>query len=170
MFENYENIANNYIPNNLKACSPKSCEENKLESCKPNKPYEDYNAEGKLVGYWWYYGDTVNLDFEITGEVTYEGNDMYLTPAEFLQDKMITIQLYNFRHDEVKIGKELLKKVYRYEDLIIEGDKARAVFPIDKNTSKELLRGVYFISLKVWSDDSLEKVIFSESDAILTVK
>lgn len=34
------------------------------------RPYEDYNAQGKLVGYYWYYGNTVNLQFIIDGEIT----------------------------------------------------------------------------------------------------
>lgn len=51
-------------------------------SCK--KPYEEYNAEGELVGYFWYYGEAINLQFEITGEVTIENDAIvYTVPGEY---------------------------------------------------------------------------------------
>ena len=38
-------------------------------------PYEDYDSDGNLVGYYWHYGDTVELDIEITGEVVAENEE-----------------------------------------------------------------------------------------------
>lgn len=40
----------------------------------PRSPFEEYNAEGQLVGYYWYYGDTVNLQFTIDGEISVLSN------------------------------------------------------------------------------------------------
>lgn len=68
MFDNYNNQNTDYIPNNLGyACR------------KPMAypiPYVEYNTEGEQSGYYWYYGDTVNLVFELTGEVTVEGDSI----------------------------------------------------------------------------------------------
>lgn len=91
MFENYENLSSQYIPSNLNKtpCAPCNTE--------PKQPFEDYDAEGKLVGYWWNYGDTINLGFELTGEVVAE--DTYISIRDFIINKNIKIQLYNFRHE-----------------------------------------------------------------------
>jgi hypothetical protein len=46
-------------------------------SCR--KPYEEYDAEGKLVGYYWYYGEAINLQFEVTGEVSVDNDAIIYT-------------------------------------------------------------------------------------------
>lgn len=38
------------------------------------QPYGDYNALGELDGYYWNYGDTINLSFHIDGELTVESD------------------------------------------------------------------------------------------------
>lgn len=189
MFTNYESIADNYIPNNMRSsCPPK---EEVLQPCGSNKPYTDYDSNGKVQGYWWYYGDTVTLDFNITGEVTFENSEEsneeikvdedklniepkqdggYILASDFFKDKKVIIQLYNFRQEEMIIDKQLLQKVYEYEDLIINEDNSVSVlFQIDKTISSKLLRGVYYISLKVISDD-IQETLFNTSSAIFTVK
>lgn len=76
IFDNYQNLDNTYVPNNLSQSFPK-----KIPCCKPQfkKPFEDYNAEGKLIGYYWYYGNTVSLHFNITGEIIVEDTDIIYT-------------------------------------------------------------------------------------------
>ena len=74
MFDSYETLNNNYVPQNKKPIPPCSPQNSVLEPLRPRKPYEEINAKGELVGYYWYYGDTVNLDFTIEGEVTVEGD------------------------------------------------------------------------------------------------
>ena len=71
------------------------------------KPYEEYDVSGNLIGYWWYYGNTINLEFNIEGEVTYEGNDSYINAKEFLKDKQIEIKLFNL--EEKKLFQRFLK-------------------------------------------------------------
>lgn len=34
------------------------------------KPYEEVNIDGEVTAYYWYYGDAVNLEFDILGELT----------------------------------------------------------------------------------------------------
>ena len=166
MFDNYENLQQNYIPNNLPCCPPKikQCEESKLEPCKPNKPYEDYNAQGLLVGYWWYYGNTITLDFDIIGEVTFEGNDKYITPDEFLKDKEIKLELFNFRFENI------FSKVYNYKMIKQDDGRIAVILNIGPELSSQLVRGVYYISLTVWKEGILVDTIFSTQDGIFTVK
>lgn len=79
MFDNYDNLSNEYIPNNLSYNYPiKKCP-SKLKPCKPSIPFEERNAQGELIGYYWHEGDTVNLRFEINGEITVETNSIILT-------------------------------------------------------------------------------------------
>ena len=68
MFINYDNVNNLYKPNNMCQCKPK------VENAK--EPYEEYNAEGELVGYYWYYGNPVNFIFNMEGEFTVDGNSI----------------------------------------------------------------------------------------------
>lgn len=72
MFSNYQDLANNYIPNNLMYSFPSCTKQSKLAPVESSKPYEEYDVHGELIGYFWHYGDTVNLDFTIDGEITVE--------------------------------------------------------------------------------------------------
>lgn len=103
IFDNYQNINPNYIPNNINP-PPNPCKP-KLEPCRPIKPYEEYNAEGKLVGYYWYYGDTINLEFNVDGEVTIIDGEEAISALDFLIGKYVIIDIYNFRGEIVATQK-----------------------------------------------------------------
>ena len=72
MFLNYQNIANNYIPNNLVKAYTKPKSYTKLDPVDASKPYESYDVKGNLVGYFWNYRDILNLEFNLDGEITVE--------------------------------------------------------------------------------------------------
>ena len=72
MFLNYQNLAENYMPNNLVKAFPQHQIDTKLDPLEASKPYEDYNTKGELTGYFWRYGETLNLEFNIDGEITVE--------------------------------------------------------------------------------------------------
>ena len=74
MFLNYQNIADNYMPNNLINAFPLKVKDSKLNPTDASKPYEEYNTKGELDGYFWRYGDTLNLEFNLDGEITLEGD------------------------------------------------------------------------------------------------
>lgn len=75
MFDSYDNLQKNYIPDNQK---PKPIP-GPVAPCRPKFPYEEYDAEGKLIGYFWNYGDTVTLQFNIDGFITVEDNAIIYT-------------------------------------------------------------------------------------------
>lgn len=166
IFDNYQNLNQEYIPNNLPNCPPKvKCsEESKLEPCLPNKPYEQYDAKGNLIGYWWYYGNTITLDFDITGEVTYEGNDKYLTPDEFLKDKEIKLEVFNFRFEKI------FSKVYNYKMMKQEDGRIAVIFDILPDLANQLVKGIYYVSLTVWKEGELVDTIFGTDNATFTIK
>ena len=79
MFLNYQNIADNYTPNNLVNRFPLVKSYTKLNPVAASKPYEEYDAKGNLVGYSWYQGETLNLEFNIDGEVVVENDAIVFT-------------------------------------------------------------------------------------------
>lgn len=74
MFLNYQNIADNYMPNNLINAFPHKMNSSKLDPLDASKPFEEYNTKGELTGYSWRQGETLNLEFNIDGEITLEAN------------------------------------------------------------------------------------------------
>lgn len=81
MFLNYQNLADNYIPNNLINTYPHNISNSKLNPVDASKPYEEYNAKGELSGYFWRYGETLNLEFQLDGEITIESDAILLKSA-----------------------------------------------------------------------------------------
>ena len=81
MFLNYQNLADNYIPNNLINTYPHNISNSKLNPVDASKPYEEYDAKGELSGYFWHYGETLNLEFQLDGEITLESDAILLKSA-----------------------------------------------------------------------------------------
>lgn len=81
MFLNYHNIADNYVPNNLINAFPYKIKDSKLVPLECSKPYEEYNTKGELSGFFWRYGETLNLEFNIDGEITIESNALVFKAA-----------------------------------------------------------------------------------------
>lgn len=157
MFDSYENIPQNYKPNNIKPNDKLSCAypTNKIEPYKPILPYEEYNAEGDLIGYYWYYGDELNLEFNLEGEVTLIDSNTYISAEDFVKDKKIIIRLLDFRNNIIA------EKVFDASTTII--------FPIDKELSKKMVKGVYYCDVTLYNDE-FNKTIFSNRDAVFNVK
>lgn len=154
-FDGYDNLKDHYV----QPCPPPKPpveDTSKLKPVKPNKPYEKYNAEGELIGYYWYYGDTINLEFTIEGEVTYEGSNEYVDAAEFMKEKQVTIELYNFRRELITTR-------------TLAGSNV-IVFEIDEALSKELIRGNYYCTLTVFDNSGLNKTLFYQDDCTLFVE
>lgn len=75
MFLNYHNISDNYIPNNLMSAFPNvASSKSKLYSVQTTKPYEEYDSKGNLCGFYWRQGESVNLEFNLDGEITVESD------------------------------------------------------------------------------------------------
>lgn len=183
MFDSYDEI---YSKNNVyPSCPPKSCDKPKLDPCKPDKPYISYNEKGDMVGYWWYQGNTINLEFNIEGEVTYTESESngeinniqginasnsggYIEVLDFLKDKKITIKMYNFRHELVK-----------YEDMdgsiksavqVFDGSQGtKYIFVIDELLASKLGKGNYYLSLTISSQGYNETILYQD-DCSITIK
>ena len=158
MFTNYENLSADYIPSNLSKAHFKPISYSKLLKTELTKPYELYNAKNELEGYYWYYGDTIELDFSIDGEVlgiNGEHTGQYVTAADYLLNKIATLTIYNFRMEAI-----YTKTSNAAEEISLT---------IDPELSQKLLRGIYYCSLVV-SDFASHETIFSPQDCKFLVK
>lgn len=109
-------------------------------------PYEEYDEYGRVVGYFWHYGDTIELDFEISGEVI-DGEE-YITAEEYLQDKNVRVSIYNFRYDSI-LEREIPVVI---GETTLDGSVTVKLI-IDEETSKKILRGTYYITVTIFKDN-----------------
>lgn len=213
MFLNYQNVSPNYTPNNLSKAFHSENVTSSLDPIEASKPYESYDAKGNLEGYFWRYGDTIKLEFNLDGEITIEndaivcyvegiyptpqiegrvgqqfynlkdlvsytcvgvqsglyqwqkdseftyplesGNSVYFDATDYLADKTIEISILNFRLEPIV--------TQRFTG------SSRVVFTIDKELSKQLVKGIYYCSVSLINDAST-LVVFNSTDCKLLVK
>ena len=158
MFTNYQNLSEYYIPNNLSQYQNKPCSYTKLNPCEITKPYELYNAKNELEGYYWYYGNIINLDFSIDGEVidiNGNGTGEYVSAKDYLADKTATVNIYDFRMNVI-----YSKSLPASENILIT---------IDPELSSKMVKGIYYCSLEV-SNSKSHETIFDSTDCKFLVK
>lgn len=66
-FANYRLTPENYIPDNIHQPT--------IQPKEPKLPLVTYNKQGDPIGFTWNYGDTIYLEFDTTGNVTYDPGD-----------------------------------------------------------------------------------------------
>lgn len=153
MFLHYQNVADNYTPNNIKRSFPVGKSYTKLDPVKASKPYEEYNAKGELIGYFWHYGEVLNLEFNIDGEITVESDALIFTNhGEF---PMLSTE-----------GK-LYQRAYNVVDFVswtcvgyVDGNfiwRQDAEFEYDENSNKS----VYVDASQYMQDKQLKLVIYN---------
>ena len=130
MFTKYQDIAN-YIPNNLVCSFPINKSYSKLEPTKAGKPYEEYNAKGELIGYSWYHGETVNLEFNIDGEIVVEAGSLkYYAHGELPSSKTVGVvgqKAYNVIELRTWIctSADIVNNEYSWTEIPFEHDLAQ---------------------------------------------
>lgn len=137
MFTNYKNIPNCYIPNN-------QCQK-KVDLTAVKLPYELYDPQGNFIGYYWNYGDSVDLQFTTYGNVVYTQEDgsyaadetaeTFLTTQVGDSIKQLHLQIKDFRQEVV------------FERIVNADITVR--FPITYSDSCRLVRGKYTYTLDV---------------------
>ena len=85
MFQNFTNLNTSYTPNPFQPGYPVMQQNCAIKSVDINKPYEILNADRTLKGYFWYYGNSVDLVFDLEGEITLLSTDQYLTITDVLK-------------------------------------------------------------------------------------
>ena len=104
MFSNFTNISTTYTPNPFQPNYPSALINNTNEATpvKLNKPYEILSPDRKIVlGYFWYQGNSVDLVFNLSGEITLEETDNYLDANDVINSLTFVSTIYNFRYEPV---------------------------------------------------------------------
>ena len=207
LFDNYDNLSKNYIPNNLRDVD--------INKYTTTSPYEEYDINGNHIGYFWYYGDTVNLQFNIDGLITVDNNSIIYNvsgdapnesvPGEINQKAYNIVDYiswtcvaiiedkYIWAEDKVfeapdnggkllyisakNFLKDMLYKICiyngRYELLYtFDGNASTNIsLHIDEDLSKELVKGIYYITLTVANKNSTNFIpLIKDKECILLVK
>lgn len=156
MFNSFSNVDTTYSPNIFQPKYPPLNREERIQSINPNKPYEVLNSDGTLKGYFWYYGNSVDLIFDIIGEVTLEQGDYYLNVSQIVNTLDISATLYNQRHEPVIYFSNGLDAEYPLEVRTVSlnessGETSIEVkLPITKDmSSAKIPRGTYYLELIV---------------------
>lgn len=141
MFTNYDNLPSSYIPNNV-------CKKNPyIGNYPPKQPFVITNANGEAVGYKWKYGDTIVLNFTISGNITYsaedQSNSYTQSVATYMNDssEQIVFRIFNFRY-------EMIYEAFPVFHCNDDGTVDVSVFIYD-TLSDILVKGRYFISLGI---------------------
>ena len=116
----------------------------------PNKPYEVVDARGVLTGYFWYYGNSVDLTWDIVGEVT-TTQDNYVDVVDMVKYLIITATIYDWKMCKV----EEIKLIPTIED-----NKVSVTLSINGELSQKLVKGVYEISLTASNAQGYNETLF----------
>ena len=153
MFDNFLSPNTSYTPNIFQPKYPTLQKEEKLQSINPNKPYEIIGKDGLLKGYFWYYGNSVDLVFDITGEITLEQYDTYINISEIINTLDVNATIYNLRYEPVihfsnGLDADYLLNVENKEIDEVTGKVAtQIIIPITKELSTlKMPRGTYFLN------------------------
>ena len=132
------------------------------------------NQLGELIGYFWYYGDSITLEFDIDGTITLENNDLYM--SDVLKSLTFVATFYNFRKEPI-----ITFSTYPLCEHTINADfntsnengltNGKIIINIDKELSNELfIRGIYYLSLDITYPNGMQETLFSQDTCKFEVR
>lgn len=159
MFTNYELTPDNYTANNMTVSSN--------VPVTTRYPLVAYDGNDQPIGYTWNYGDSVYLEFETTGYVTYDNSDVlpdgssqegFVEDAEtYLAGKKFRVELYNFRYEVIAW---------------CEGDAAPVVRVLsDSFYPQSLVKGTYQLKFTIFDEENnLYMTMISGDDCTIYIR
>ena len=149
IFTNYNNVPENYIPNNIDQppIIKKEC----------NIPLEIYNAKGEFVGLTWNNCDNILLNFNISGNVTYDSG-IYEDAETYLAGKKLQIIFYDFKYFAL------------FNDIF--DANINAIYEISEDTQKNvLIPGIYYLQLNLLDDtNNISLTLISPEECQVIIK
>ena len=158
MFDGFQNIPAEYTPNNFQTW-PNKC--SAIEPKNPNKPYEIKNINNEVKGYFWYYGNSIDLTFDIydsTEDAAFTAESTYVDVADYLQFCDLTVTLFDEYNWRI-VHQEKIKPIGNLVTL-----------KIDAELSSKIVKGKYRIQLVASHPSGYNETIFSTDDCILEVR
>lgn len=150
MFNNFNNVKTTYQVNPYAPQYPPQKMPTQIVQNNPNKPYEVVDARGVLTGYFWYYGNSVDLTWDIIGEVT-TTQDNYVDVVDMVKYLIITATIYDWKMCKV----EEVKLIPTIED-----NKVSVTLSINGELSQKLVKGIYEISLTASNAQGYNETLF----------
>ena len=156
MFENFQNIPTSYTPNNYQQNYSQQ-EDTNISSINNNKPYEMRDIKGDLIGYFWYYGNSIDLVFDIEGEYTTPTS--YIDVADYLQNCTLIATIFDFKWNIM------------YQEILSPKDNT-AILSLNSEKSSKLIKGKYTIQLVATHPTGYNETLFAADpkNCILEVK
>ena len=173
IFSNFTSpTTSQFTPNNFQGNSPNI---NQLQSAVPNKPYELKNPDGSIKGYFWYYGNSVDLIFNLSGQVVFEETDNYINVSQLIKDLTVIGTIYNFRHSKIMEfsnlpGAHRSLSISLNKNSINEVEGNSIIIKIDHDTSLELQKGNYYIDLNVIHPSGYSATLFDSNSCVFEVR
>lgn len=149
IFTNYNNVPENYIPNNIN--------QPPIIKKEYNIPLEIYNAKGEFVGLTWNTCDNILLNFNISGNVTYD-TGVYEDAETYLTGKKLQIIFYDFKYFAL------------FNDTF--DASINAIYEISENIQKNILvPGIYYLQLNLLDDtNNISLTLISPDECQIVVK
>ena len=159
MFANFtNNLDTTFQPNSFQP-NYNNFQNNQIKRVEMNKPYEILNADKSLKGYFWYYGNSVDLCFMIEDATcTLVSQDQYIDMLDILPQLNFTATIYDFRLEpivEFSTGYDAKNK------LNINITDRTVIMQIDNLLSQKLVKGKYYISLDAIHPSGYHETLFS---------
>ena len=160
------NLSTTYNPNAFQPSYNQQPLNSNIQAVNINKPYEVTNTSGHLVGYFWYQGNSVDLCFELTGEVTLTEQDQWLDLSIF-KDLIVECTIYDFRREPVlKFSNDITAEHKLEVKLNATGDGTDVTFgyvlvQLDRELSSSLAKGTYRISLEAYNLEGYHETLFT---------
>ena len=172
MFSNFTNMSTTYTPNPFQPNYPSALINNSNNEATPvklNKPYEILSPDRKTVlGYFWYQGNSVDLIFNLSGEITLEETDNYLDANDVINSLTLVSTIYNFRYEPIMqfSTDPLISK----NPLIVASDKSTITMSLTNELSAQVVKGVYHIDLVASLANGYNETLFNSENIKFEVR
>lgn len=174
MFSNFMNLDTTYSPNPFQRSYPATPENNSIVKNNPNKPYEILNPDKSLKGYFWYYGNSVDLNFDIEGEITFENTESYITVDQIISSLTLEATIFNFRFEPIL--KFSNNPLVAQNPLIISNASENSAnicnvnLSLTDELSSKLTKGVYHIELVAYGLNGYNETLFEANSCTFEVR
>lgn len=164
MFNNFTNINTTYMPNPFQPnYPPATCTQ--ATQAQPNKPYEITSQDRKtILGYFWYYGNSVELIFDVSGEATQELTQNYISVEDILLTLKLEAKIFNFRYEPIML--------FSNDPLVsnneIKINSNQLTLSINNELSSQLVKGKYYLELVASHTDGYNETLFSSQQNNIT--
>ena len=173
IFSNGTNMNTAYIPNFFQPKYPCKEPNSGIQQNVATKPYEVRDVNQELVGYFWYFGNSVDLVFNLTGTITSEPDDTYISVNDVLNSLDIKAAFYDFRMDKVLEYSNAPNAEYKLIVAIPNTesvDGATITISIDNEASQKLVRGTYRLELVASHISGYNETLFSTRTCTFEVR